>query len=417
MRYEITAPQRLNATLRLPASKSISNRALIINALAKGEPRPDNLSDCDDTQVIVDALDHAGDTIDIHNGGTSMRFLTAYLAVTPGEYVLTGTERMKQRPIGILVDALRYLGADIEYLGAEGYPPLRIRGRRLGGGHVEIKGDVSSQFTSALLMVAPMLTGRLEVRMTGNLVSKPYIDLTLWMMREYGAEADWTDADTITVEPVPYMRRQYTIESDWSASSYWYEMLALADDRESVVRFTGLRDGSMQGDSGVRYIFSLLGVKTHFDTAPDGLATVTLRKQPCLLPRLDYDFLGSPDLAQTVVVSCALMGIPFRFTGLASLRIKETDRIEALRRELRKLGYVLRSDGEGTLAWDGEQCDPTPGPIATYKDHRMAMAFAPVAMKMPAVQIDDPAVVGKSYPTFWDDLRAAQFQIKEIADE
>lgn len=411
MQYHITAPTHLSPAITLPASKSISNRALIIHALTGGDDMPDNLSDCDDTQVIAHALTEHPETIDIHSGGTSMRFLTAYLAVTEGTHVLTGSERMRHRPIGILVDALRYLGADIEYLGEEGYPPLRITGRMLTGGHIEVKGDVSSQFISALLMIAPTLAEGIELRMTGELVSRPYVDLTLWMMREYGAEADWTEADTIAVKPRPYTPRPYTIESDWSAASYWYEMLALAEDPASTVRICGLHDGSKQGDSGVRYIFSLLGVKTRFIAEADGTTTVILRKQPCLLPRLDYDFVSAPDLAQTVVVTCAMLGIPFRFTGLGSLHIKETDRIEALRQELRKMGYIIRSEGEDTLVWDGEQCDPTPGPIATYDDHRMAMAFAPAALRCQGLSIEDPSVVSKSYPHYWEDLQRAGFTI------
>lgn len=415
MQYILKAPATLDASIKLPASKSISNRALIIHALSKGNLLPENLSVCDDTEVIVDALMYNPHTIDIKAAGTAMRFLTAYLAVTPGEHVITGTDRMKRRPIGILVDALRYLGADIEYAGEDGFPPLRIKGKPLEGGHLEIPANVSSQYISALLMIGPTLKNGLELKMTGGIASRPYIDLTLWMMREFGADADWSDVDTVTVNPRPYRQHRYLIESDWSASSYWYEMIAMTADTESAISFEGLFDASKQGDSIVKYIFSLLGVKTRFSSTDSGSRpTVHLHKVPCLLPRLDYDFVAAPDLAQTVVVACAMMDIPFKFTGLASLKIKETDRIEALKHELRKLGYVLRDENGDTLIWDGTRCEPTLSPIDTYEDHRMAMAFAPAAIKFPGLRINDPQVVTKSYPQFWDDLEKAGWKIEKV---
>lgn len=411
MQYIIKAPEQLNATVKLPSSKSISNRALIIHALSQGGVLPQNLSVCDDTEVMLHALMYRPDVIDIRAAGTSMRFLTAWLAVTPGRHVITGTERMKQRPIGVLVDALRYLGADISYAGEEGYPPLVINGRPLEGGRLEIKANVSSQYVSALLMIGPVLEKGLELKMTGDIISRPYIDLTLWMMREYGANADWSDVDTVTVHPSCYTPRAYVIESDWSASSYWYEMMALAGGRPSV-RFEGLRDASKQGDSIAKYLFSLLGVKTKFVSMDaDTSATVALRKTPTVMPRLDYDFVGCPDLAQTMVVTCALMNVPFVFTGLATLKIKETDRIEALKREMRKLGYVLDDINGDTLVWDGARCEASLAPIDTYNDHRMAMAFAPASLKFPHIVINDPQVVSKSYPQFWEDLRQAGFKI------
>ena len=418
MQYRITAPRTLDTAVNLPPSKSVSNRALVIHALSHGDIMPQNLSECDDTEVMVRALSGNDPTVDIKAAGTSMRFLTAYYATTPGEHTLTGTARMKQRPIALLVDALRYLGADIEYLEQEGFPPLHIKGKPLDGGYLEIPGNVSSQYISALLMIGPTLKNGLQLRMTGEIVSKPYIDLTLWTMREFGAEADWTDADMVSVAAQPYVQRRYTIESDWSAASYWYEMMALCPDREARLSFKGLHDASKQGDSVVKYIFSLLGVKTRFDRRDDAAATsVKLKKQPTFLPRLDYDFIGSPDLAQTVVVACCLMNVPFRFTGLASLRIKETDRIEALEREMKKLGYVLHDENGDTLYWDGEQCDATLQPIDTYDDHRMAMAFAPAAFHFPEVIINNPQVVTKSYPQYWDHLRQAGFKVEPVGKE
>lgn len=401
-------------TVDLPASKSISNRALIIHALSGGSTLPENLSDCDDTSVIIDALRTMPEEINIKAAGTAMRFMTAYLSVTPGTHILTGTERMKHRPIGILVDALRTLGANIEYIGEEGYPPIRITGSTLKGGLLEIHGNVSSQYISALLMIGPMLKDGLTLRLLDHIISRPYIDLTLWMMGEFGAEAEWTSADTITVSPKPYKSRDYFIENDWSGASYWYEILALNDDPESEIRLTGLMDGSKQGDSITRYIFSLLGVKTKLQSKKAGIPqTITLKKNGHCVPKLEYDFVNCPDLAQTFVVACAAMNIPFHFTGLSTLKIKETDRIEALKTEMRKLGYVVKDIDGSELLWDGERCEPSlEQGIDTYEDHRMALAFAPYAMKHNGLVINNPQVVTKSYPHYWDHLRQAGFKVE-----
>lgn len=414
MRYTIKAPRQIRETIHLPASKSISNRALVIHAMTGGNIRPSNLSDCDDTEVIIKALQDMPEVIDIKAAGTAMRFMTAFLAATNGEHTITGTERMQNRPIGILVDALRYLGADIKYVNKEGYPPLHIKGRPLEGGKLEVVGNISSQYISALLMIGPILKNGLELKLTGEIASRPYIDLTLWTMQEFGADAEWTDIDTITVKPQPYKEREYLVENDWSAASYWYEMLALNANIDSEIKLEGLMDGSKQGDSVIKYIFSLLGVKTEFASTEGNIpTTVMLKAHRCLLPRLDYDFTGSPDLAQTLVVCCCLMGVKFKFTGLASLKIKETDRIEALKKELLKIGYVIKDENGKTLLWDGETCEPTFEPIDTYEDHRMAMAFAPAAFKFPQLEINDPEVVSKSYPHFWEDLRKVGVEVIE----
>ena len=412
--YKITAPKTLNATVALPASKSISNRALIIYALSGGQVLPQNLSDCDDTEVIINALRDMSEEINIKAAGTAMRFMTAYLSVAGGTHTITGTERMKHRPIGILVDALRALGADITYAGEEGYPPLRITGQKLNGGTLEIAGNVSSQYISALLMIGPALEKGLELRLTGDIISRPYIDLTLYMMGEFGANAEWTSSDTITVKPKPYSQRDYFIESDWSGASYWYEIMALMDDYDAELRLTGLKDGSKQGDSVVRYIFSLLGVKTVFQskksTKPQ---TVTIKANGRCLPKLEYDFINSPDLAQTFVVTCAAKGIPFHFKGLSTLKIKETDRIEAMKKEMRKLGFVIESRNDSELIWNGETCTPTMElGIDTYEDHRMALAFAPYALKAGSIIINNPQVVTKSYPAFWVSLAEAGFTVE-----
>ena len=415
MQFVITAPSYLDTDIDLPSSKSISNRALVMHALSDGNTFPDNLSDCDDTQVMLSALRDMPPVIDIKAAGTAMRFLTAYLAVTEsGEHVITGTERMKHRPIGTLVDALRRLGADIEYIEEEGYPPLRIRGHQLDGGWIEVPGNISSQYISALLIAAPAMRNGMNLHLASGVISKPYIELTLCTMRDFGAEVDWTGPDSIEVKPCPYRSRPYFIENDWTSASYWYEMMSLADE-DSEVRLSGLTDGSLQGDSMVRYLFSMLGVRTTFANTEKGVpTTITLRHHPISLPRLDYSFVNQPDLAQTVVLACVLKNIPFHFQGLNTLRIKETDRIEALKRELLKLGYVVRSNAFNDLIWTGERCEADIHPIIdTYQDHRMAMAFAPAARLFPGLRIDDPFVVTKSYPRFWEDLRRAGYQIVE----
>ena len=413
MQYMITSPRHVDTRILLPASKSISNRALIIHALTGGNVMPENLSDCDDTKVIIRALSHRPEVIDIKAAGTAMRFMTAYLSVTEGEHTITGTERMKHRPIGVLVDALRYLGAEIEYAGEKGFPPLRIRGRQLEGGRLEIPGNVSSQYISALLMIAPILTKGLEMKLTGGIVSRPYIDLTLHLMHQFGVSAEWTDIDSITVKPQPYRQRPYTIENDWTAASYWYEVLALTDELGSKVVLPGMLDGSRQGDSAVRYIFSLLGIKTAFaDREADRLTDATLTRHSCMLNRMDYDFTNQPDLAQTLIATCPVLGIPFHFTGLGSLRIKETDRIEAMKTEMEKLGYILHADSGTELSWEGDRCEPAAQPVIdTYEDHRMAMSFAPLAIRLGRIGINHPEVVSKSYPHYWNDLRKAGFHI------
>ena len=415
MQYIVKAPNRIKAEINLPASKSISNRVLVIHSLSGGNSTLHNLSDCDDTQVMINALRDMPEVIDIKAAGTAMRFMSAYLSVTEGEHVITGTERMKHRPIGVLVDALRRLGADIEYVGEQGYPPLRIRGKQLAGGTLEVPGNISSQYISALLMIGPALRNGLELRLTGDILSRPYIDLTLHVMHEFGCKIEWSSVDTISVKPQRYDDREYVVENDWSASSYWYEMLALSKDKENGIVLPGLRDASRQGDSVVRYLYSLLGVKTAFKNGDHGQDTkVALTRHFSALTRMDYDFINQPDLAQTFVVTCCALGIPFHFTGLASLKIKETDRIEALKTEMRKLGYVLRDVNDCELEWDGARCEAENNPaIDTYEDHRMAMSFAPLAITLGCIRINNPEVVSKSYPNYWDDLRKAGFEITE----
>ena len=405
MRYKLSAPSVVRTTIQLPASKSISNRALIINALARGTTPPCNLSDCDDTLVMIKALAENNETIDIMAAGTAMRFLTAYLSTVQGTHILTGTERMQQRPIQILVNALRELGAQIEYAGKEGFPPLRIHGTELKGNELTLKGNVSSQYISALLMIGPVLKNGLRLHLTGEIISLPYINLTLQLMKEFGAKAAWTSGNSIEVAPKPYTPVSFMVESDWSAASYWYQIAALSEQAE--IELIGLFRNSYQGDSRGAEVFSRLGITTEF--THEG---VLLKKSNRLVEQLNEDFVDIPDLAQTFAVTCCLLGIPFRFTGLQSLKIKETDRIFALKAELRKLGYLLQDAQDSILIWDGERCQPEAQPvIQTYEDHRMAMAFAPAALRFPEMRIAEPQVVSKSYPAYWEHLQQAGFQI------
>ena len=407
-RIKVTAPAHsIDCKIMLPSSKSISNRALIINALGKGTHPLENLSECDDTQVMVRALQASPDeTIDIMAAGTAMRFLTAYLSVTPGKRIITGTQRMQQRPIQVLVNALRELGADINYTANEGYPPLEITGGSLNKEIISLPGNISSQYISALLMIAPTLTHGLTIQLTGEIISRPYIQLTLQLMKDFGADARWTGENELRVEPQLYSSIPYYIESDWSAASYWYQIAALTP--EATITLPKLLENSYQGDSKVAELFSLLGVETSYQE--DG---VILTKGTPKVERMEYDFVNQPDLAQTFVVTCALLGIPFRFTGLQSLKIKETDRISALIKEMRKLGFVIKDSENSILSWEGERCPREEGAIDTYEDHRMAMAFAPASLKISDIFINNPQVVSKSYPRYWENLHTAGFIIKE----
>ena len=391
----ISSPN-LNLEIKLPASKSISNRALILNALAYSPYDIQNLSDCDDTRVTVKALDSNDTTFDIGAAGTAMRFLTAFLAKTVGEWVITGSERMKNRPIKLLVDALTNLGARIEYVEKEGFPPLRIFGSALMGGEISLNGGVSSQYISALMMIAPYMQNGLKIKLEGNVISVPYIRMTMSMMKEYGVEVIFEN-NSIDIKPQIYKPVEYKVESDWSAASYWYEVLSISGKGQLFLQ--GLNVNSSQGDSKVAELFEQLGVKT--DYQPEG---ALLTPSDNYASKFEYDFVNQPDLAQTFAVTCCLKNIPFHFRGVQSLKIKETNRITALINELAKLGFVLFEPAEGELAWSGKHCEPQKEiSIATYEDHRMAMAFTPAALITPII-IEEPEVVSKSYPDFWKDF-------------
>lgn len=409
----VSASKTLNTCIVLPASKSISNRALVINALSKGSMPIENISDCDDSMVVVAALRDMPRVIDIKAAGTAMRFLTSLLATRPGEeHIITGTERMRNRPISVLVDALRALGADIGYEERAGYPPLKISGRKLKGGHLMLPGNVSSQYISSLLMIGPTLEQGLTLALEGEIISRPYIDMTLAIMRQYGARAEWVGEKEIRVEPVPYEPIPYYVESDWSAASYWYEMVALSADEEASVVLPGLFEDSLQGDAAVAKMFEPLGVETVMEQG-----RVLIRKSGRTVETCEWNMLAQPDLAQTIVVTCCMKGVHFRISGLQTLRIKETDRIAALQKELLKYGFVLTAEGDDVLQWKGEMSDQSVVPehvsIDTYDDHRMAMAFAPIALVKGSVVINNPEVVSKSYPSFWEDMRSAGFNIEK----
>ena len=387
----------------LPASKSISNRALIICALSQTDSSAlRNLSDANDTQLMLRLIKSEDEVINVEDAGTTMRFLTAYFAITDKKKTLTGTPRMRERPIGILVDALRSLGASVEYLGKEGFPPHKTLGfdKQLTN-HIKIKGNISSQFISAIMMIAPTLPNGLKIELTGKIGSRPYIEMTASLMKHFGAKCSFIE-NVIEVAAQPYKSNQLFVEADWSAVSYWFAFVALADDGEITLKH--LFKDSLQGDQAIQAIMNNLGVDSEY------LADGTLQlKKKSHEKEISWDFTHCPDLAQTVAVVCAVKGVKGNFTGLESLRIKETDRIAALQNELRKINAdLLEENGKWTLVPSSSL--PTDVHIETYEDHRMAMAFAPLATVM-NLTLENPEVVRKSYPKYWMDMRALGFSI------
>lgn len=395
--------QPIRTEIRLASSKSESNRALIINALTQFKGQLENISSARDTQTMMRLLQSSDVVADVLDAGTTMRFLTAYFAVTNQHKTMTGTPRMCERPIGILVDALRILGANITYKQNEGYPPTELNGFQYSGqNHLTIRGDVSSQYISALLMIGPMLPDGITLELTGEIGSRPYIEMTLQQMRAFGVthEANWA-AKTIRVPAQHYTPTHYAIESDWSGASYWYSLVALAKDAE--IELLGLKENSLQGDSAIVKIMEHMGVKSVFTKHGVLLTKIPAEKA------FAWDFTDCPDLAQTVAACAAVAGIEVTMTGIESLKIKETDRVGALQAELPKIGGELVELEQNTkyiVRRKAEMPDtPSSTPIIeTYDDHRMAMAFAPVGMVFP-IEISEPHVVAKSYPSFWDDLK------------
>jgi 3-phosphoshikimate 1-carboxyvinyltransferase len=382
----------------LPASKSISNRALIINALAGGTSQLDNLSDANDTQLMLRHINSNAAEIDVEDAGTTMRFLTAYFSVTNQKKSLTGTDRMKERPIGILADALRELGASIVYLGHPGFPPLEVGGFTQGQqtDTITIRGDVSSQYISALMMIAPVLPKGLTLKLSGKVGSRPYIEMTVALMRHFGATATLMQ-DEVIIPHQAYTPAPFTVESDWSAASYWFAFAALSSD--ATISLPRLSLKSLQGDSKIVEIMEDLGVRVSTEGELLVLTKSDRKKE------IHWDFTHCPDLAQTVAVVCAATGVKGNFTGLESLRIKETDRIAALQTELRKIGADLVEIDIHHWTLMPSEALPSAVSVNTYKDHRMAMAFAPLLTLMDVV-IEDQDVVRKSYPNFWNDIES-----------
>ncbi|MEO7988713.1 MAG: 3-phosphoshikimate 1-carboxyvinyltransferase [Chryseolinea sp.] len=394
----------LNGTASLlPASKSISNRALIINALAGGKSALHNLSDANDTQLMLRLVNSTDKVIDVEDAGTTMRFLTAYFSVTQQQKILTGTDRMKERPIGILVDALRLLGVEIDYLEKEGYPSHEIKkfaGQKVNS--IRIRGDVSSQYISALMMIAPTLPNGLTLELEGKIGSRPYIEMTASLMKHFGVSSTFVGS-TVTVPSQKYSPNTFTVESDWSAASYWFAFAALAE--QATIQLPRLSLQSLQGDSAIVKIMESLGVKAEMK---NDLLVLTKQQYQS---SIEWDFTHCPDLAQTVAVVCAAKGIEGHFTGLESLRIKETDRIAALQNELRKINADLIEIDTAHWTLKPTKSLPSSAEFKTYKDHRMAMAFAPLATLMDA-EIENQEVVRKSYPNYWNDMKSFGFEIQ-----
>jgi 3-phosphoshikimate 1-carboxyvinyltransferase len=376
----------------LPSSKSESNRVLIIDSLTEGENILSNLAEARDTQTMIRLLTEDPEIYDVLDAGTTMRFLTAYAALNNKQKTMTGTPRMCERPIGILVDALKEMGASIDYLQKEGYPPLSINGfSGQKARQVNIRGDVSSQYISALLMNAPLLPEGLILNLTGKIGSRTYITMTLELMKAFGVDYTF-EGSRIEIKPGKYQPTTFSVESDWSGASYWFSLLACADSGELFLK--GLKAESLQGDAKIVDIMEMLGVESVFQSE----GVMLKKKEITGLP--SFDFTHCPDLAQTVAVTCALTGQTSDFTGLESLRIKETDRIDALQRELAKIGALLEERKEGVFTLVPAANIPDLVSIATYDDHRMAMAFMPL-MTRAKLEIEDPEVVNKSYPSFW----------------
>lgn len=410
MDYRIFPPEEmLEAEISVPLSKSMSNRALLMHALATGEYPDFSVARCDDTEMMISALSGGiRGEVNIGAAGTAMRFLTAYYAATPGaDILIDGSERMRKRPIGPLVDALRRCGADITYAGAEGFPPLRIKGSRLHGGGYEIDASISSQFVSAILMMAPTFDSDFRLTLKGEISSLPYLDMTIAMMRYRGINVE-REHTFVYVTPGQYSKPERSdIERDWSAASYWYSVAALS---AGWVTIPELKLPSLQGDSIAAELFGKLGVIT----TPNDDGGIELSASPEVYSRLDVDFSDYPDLVQTLVVVCGMLGVPFAFTGVRSLRIKETDRLEALCREMAKLGVILTTEKDSVIKWDGRRVPIRELPVIdTYDDHRMAMAFAPAAMYIPGLIIKDCETVNKSYPRFWENMQKAGFTLAD----
>jgi 3-phosphoshikimate 1-carboxyvinyltransferase len=412
------ADRNLVGSIRLPSSKSISNRLLIIRALASTDFDIAHLSDSDDTLLLEDLLhkirEHQGRALmtelDTSNAGTVMRFLTAYLSMVPGKWILTGSERMKQRPIGILVDGLKSMGAQIDYLSKLGYPPIMIHGTSLKGKEIIVDPGISSQFISALIIIGPRIPGGLTLHLSGPAVSFPYVEMTIGLLKDFGIHVVH-ERCRIFIPEGDYLPCNFTVESDWSAAAFWYEAAALADLVD--LELEGLFRKSLQGDSVISDIFRAFNVVTEFTGKGIHL---TKSSQPIQENKFKFNFSDYPDIAPAVITSCAMLGLNGIFTGLKSLQIKETDRLLALKTEYEKIGITAETYSTGNLIpameISASRIACRPGlQIKTYGDHRMAMTFAPLAILNGNIRIEDPEVVTKSYPGFWNDLVSIGFEI------
>lgn len=400
-----TTHSNLQAQIAVTGSKSETNRLLLLQALFPNITLA-NTSNSDDSEVMQKALKGNEELIDIHHAGTAMRFLTAYFAVKEGrELVLTGSPRMQERPIKILVEALEQLGAQISYEKESGYPPIRIKGQKITASKVKMAANVSSQYISALLLVAPKLENGLELTLEGEITSIPYIKMTLALLNDLDIQTSF-EGNVIKVFPKPEVEtKQMTVESDWSSASYFFSLAALAD--EASISLTSYKETSLQGDSALVSIYKKLGVKTQFEANK-----ITLTKQNNFkYEDVNFELNNTPDIAQTIVVTCLGLGIGCHLTGLHTLKIKETDRLEALRIELTKLGATISVTNDSLTLVSSTHINHNIT-IATYNDHRMAMAFAPLALKVPIV-IENAEVVSKSYPDFWNDLKSLGFEISK----
>lgn len=391
-----TSTTSLSGEIRITGSKSESNRLLILQALYP-KIRIENLSNSDDTKLLQAALSSSGSIKDIHHAGTAMRFLTAFYATREGQEVtLTGSERMQERPVELLVNALRSLGADIDYLKNQGYPPLKIRGKQLKGSKVSLTANVSSQYISALMLIAPTLPNGLQIELVGMITSVPYLKMTLAQMQAVGFRGSF-EGNLIKIEPRDSIDPvSIRVESDWSSASYFYSLASLSEKAD--LRLSSYRKESLQGDAVLGELYQELGVETTYEGD-----AVILKRRPCRRPRsVSFHLVDSPDIAQTIAVSCLGLGIRCKMTGLHTLKIKETDRLFALKTELERLGAQVEITHDSLLMIPTDQIKENVK-IKTYNDHRMAMAFAPLVMKVPLV-IEDADVVSKSYPEFWNDL-------------
>ncbi len=405
-------------TIALNGSKSISNRVLIIRALSGQDFEIKNLSNAADTSKLESLLNSNQEILDAGPAGTTFRFLTAYLAFQNNTKILTGSERMKQRPIGILVDSLNQLGANIEYLEKEGFPPLKIHPpkKETPDASLEVPADISSQFISALLLIAPTLPKGLKIRLVGKVVSTPYIQMTLNIMRYFGISGIWDMREgTIEISPQNYRPRAFSVEADWSAASYYYTMVAFSE--KAKLRLNGLFEDSVQGDAVLADIFQPLGVETEFDQ--EG---ITLTRTARYTGMLEQSYNNCPDLAQSLAVLCGGIGLPGIFRDLGTLKIKETDRIKALTTELEKVNVRFESLPKNLQSHTNDHAHAIRGKASkdavirfdTYEDHRMAMAFAPLAILLMEIFINEPEVVGKSYPNFWKDLEKIGFEVDDL---